>query len=403
MPAAGQVLYNPDASGSGPPRLVFFSAHWHIGKMGGNSDIPWVAEMLKASSYRGWNLRVGIQTTKDQDWAQLLNYPRYGLGFGAYQYHEALVEEMLGQPKALYVFGSFPLISGSALKIGPDLAAGVVFGLNTYDALKNPNNDLIGSKLLVYFDLAFSGQLKLGRTLDLTASIDLVHFSNGRMRTPNKGVNMIGFKLGAVHYFGSREQALQYGAASFTAEDAIPQSSSPIFTDRQDFFLNLSLAAGVNSTTRGEILERRSDFIGPYYMISSFIAEGAWKYGGIGAASLGLNFHYDASLGEAYPATGGTFFQKCTFGLALGHELFIHRIGLIAQIGVYPFSGAVKRQERGSCYLRTDARWRFSDRWWVYAALKTMNRPVADFVEWGIGVSLYRKQAQDLAFNEKPR
>lgn len=48
----------------------------------------------------------------------------------------------------------------------------------------------------------------------------------------------------------------------------------------------------------------------------------------------------------------------------------------------------VKEAARGRCYLRGGARWRFSRQWWCYAALKTMNRPVADFIEWGVGVSL---------------
>ena len=150
------------------------------------------------------------------------------------------------------------------------------------------------------------------------------------------------------------------------------------------------MALGVNSTLQG-LPSEGINIQGPSYLAAVAATEGVWQYSPIAAAGLGINFHYDGSLGEIYPGRPGTFLEKSTIGLTVGHELFLARLGLILQLGYYPFLSDFKRAARGHLYLRTGLRYRFSRRWWCYAALKTMDRPVADFIEWGVGYSLISK------------
>jgi len=380
----GQLGYNALEQ----DRTFYFRADWQMGANRSISDIDWVTELMQSSSYSGLDLRIGIQSSTRQEWARLLNFPQYGLGFTTLNFHDELVEAMTGRPQALYIFGDFPLLAGNKWRVNLDLAGGVVFNLRTYHPELNPFNDMLGSQLCVYFDFGMGGQMRLTRSLDLSAGINLIHFSNGRIRTPNKGMNLMGVKLGVVHYFRRGAAYRQPLPLDIRTTASVPRSSSPSFPEHHTFFWNVSLAAGINSTNRGTLLDRRPDFIGPNYLIAALLVERVWKYSGIAALGLGANLHYDASLGEEYPETGGAFGQKTTFGIALGHEFFIHKFGIITQLGYKPFMGAAMKAARGRCYLRGGARWRFSDQWWCYAALKTMNRPVADFIEWGVGVSL---------------
>ncbi len=369
-------------------RTFFFRADWHGGANRTISELPWVTDLMQASSYSALDFRIGMQSSIRQPWARLLNFPQYGLGFASLNFHDELVEEMTGQPKAIYIFGDFPVWAGNKWRINLDLAGGFVFDLRRYHPELNPYNDMIGSELCVYFDFGLGGQVRLTRTLDLGAGLSLVHFSNGRIRTPNKGMNLIGAKVGVIHYFRRSAGLRQPLPFDRGAPVAVVPSSSPSFPEAHTFFWNLSLATGANSTSRGTLPERRVDFIGPTYLIAALLIERVWKYSGIAALGLGLNIHYDGSLGEEYPENGGSFAEKSTLGIALGHEFFIHKLGIITQLGFYPAMSPVKEAARGRCYLRGGARWRFSEQWWCYAALKTMNRPVADFIEWGVGVSL---------------
>mgnify|MGYP006289779537 CR=1 FL=1 len=101
----------------------------------------------------------------------------------------------------------------------------------------------------------------MGRLDIFSAGINLIHFSNGRTRTPNKGMNLIGAKMGVIHYF--RRAAGMRRTLPFDRRTtaAVVRSSSPSFPESHTFFWNMSLATGFNSTNRGSLVERRADFI----------------------------------------------------------------------------------------------------------------------------------------------
>lgn len=370
-----------------PPHSYFFRFDYHFGHNVSTSQVPWLQDLFRSSYYRAGDFRLGIQTSERQPWARYLNYPRYGLGFASFYFQNEEVDRIIGDPEAFYLFGAFPLWRNPRFHLNFDMAGGVMFNLNPYDPETNPFNDAIGSNLLAYFDFGFGVHFQIARLLDLSMNANLVHFSNGRVRTPNRGINLVGAKIGLAWYLvasSSRQQFSDFWSAGESA--ALPQVH-PTLPVRGSSYWNFSAAIGVSSTLQGDPVEGKN-IQGPSYFIAVAAADRAWQYSHIAAASLGLNLHYDGSLGEFYPGRAGGFLEKSTIGLTLGHELFLCRLGFLLQLGYYPFLNSIKREARGHLYLRTGLRWRFSQRWWCYAALKTMDGPVADFIEWGVGYSL---------------
>ena len=55
----------------------------------------------------------------------------------------------------------------------------------------NPRNRAIGSNGTVYIDWGFYLQYLLSNNVDLTGGVSFTHFSNGRVREPNVGLNTV--------------------------------------------------------------------------------------------------------------------------------------------------------------------------------------------------------------------
>lgn len=126
---------------------------------------------------------------------------------GAYQgiglaYYSLESKEELGSPIALYLFqGARIARFNPRLSFNYEWNFGVSFGWKPYDEYDNTYNKVIGSKINAYINTNFYLNYILSKQLDLTAGVDLTHFSNGNTRFPNAGLNTIGLKLGLVYNF----------------------------------------------------------------------------------------------------------------------------------------------------------------------------------------------------------
>ncbi len=364
----------------------------HRGSNATSSKNDWVKDLFSASGYTALDLRVGWQTTGMYTWEQMLNYPQYGFGFSSFVFDDRETDNLIGQPSGLFAWTALPVTWNRkrTFHFNVDVAAGVTYDLNPYDPITNPYNDAVGSRILAYFDFAAVAYWRLSRRLDLDFGFNLVHFSNGRTRTPNLGVNLLGFNLGLVYHYNP--------VKNFTKQQR-PDYQPPVrpeFIERDVpkfkgySILNLFAAAGWNTTSRDTTLEGEDDIRGPAYFANTLAAEWSRKHGRVGAYSIGLNYHFDGSLGESYPeGSDPSVWDRSTVGVAFGYELFIERFSIFAQLGLYPFQNEAKKQARGNMYIRGGLRARLTPHVFAYAALKTMNGAVADYIEWGVGYSIF--------------
>lgn len=126
---------------------------------------------------------------------------------GAYQgiglaYYSLESKEELGSPIALYLFqGARIARFNPRLSFNYEWNFGVSFGWKPFDEYENSYNKVIGSKINAYINTNFYLNYMLSKQVDLTAGVDLTHFSNGNTRFPNAGLNTIGLKVGLVYNF----------------------------------------------------------------------------------------------------------------------------------------------------------------------------------------------------------
>lgn len=122
-----------------------------------------------------------------------------GLGLAMYSFDN---KKEIGNPFALYLFQGARIVQlNPRLSFNYEWNFGASFGWKPYEEYENPYNKVIGSKINAYINANFYLNYILSKELDLTAGVDLTHFSNGNTRFPNAGLNTIGLKVGLVYNF----------------------------------------------------------------------------------------------------------------------------------------------------------------------------------------------------------
>lgn len=140
--------------------------------------------------YNGLNFKAGwrMNSTKDP-YYRLYNNPVYGIGFYSSTFHNDIV----GKPYALYGFVQTPFgnINNTKWAFDYRIGLGLSGNFKPYNAQNNPLNLALGSKNNVFIDFGLRSQYKINNHFRAGLGVAYHHFSNGALRLPNKGVNLI--------------------------------------------------------------------------------------------------------------------------------------------------------------------------------------------------------------------
>ena len=240
--------------------------------------------------YDAVNIRIGFQSDgAKQKWDQLYGFPVYGVGFYAAFFEGG----ELGSPQALYMFMRAPVKRWENLTWNWELSAGLSYGFYAYNPNTNPDQQVIGSKQNVYFNVATGLSYQIKNRWDITFDIDMTHFSNGSTRTPNIGVNLAGLALGARYNFNP--------IRNYTKgidKDYYPQTRAvfehkeiPKYLRHWEVIIFGSIGG---KTTTSQIYD------GPTYFSSSLSLDLAWAYHYVGKVGIGFDGFYESALRD-YP------------------------------------------------------------------------------------------------------
>lgn len=111
----------------------------------------------------------------------------------------------LGHPLSLFLFqGATIKTLAPRLSLDYEWNLGLAYGWKKYDAVSNPDNRVIGSKMTAHISVDFYLRYRLSRQWDLNLGASVTHYSNGNTSIPNAGLNIAGLKVGAAYYFRER-------------------------------------------------------------------------------------------------------------------------------------------------------------------------------------------------------
>ena len=327
-------------------------------------------------------LRLGWRTVGNETWTRALNYPLYGVGIYTADLGD---EKYLGRPWAAYGFIQLPIMWRPRHHFSADLATGLTFNLKPYNETTNPHNDAIGADVSLYFSASIGGDLVISNAVDFTYGFGLTHYSNGRISSPNYGLNIFDVNMGLRYNFNPIYHKTKKIDARFKPSRRPEFIRAPLGAKPKGHEINL-LFAGAPVVYQFSLDETR------YPAWTAFL-EYHYRYGHIGGVTAGFDWFYDGSQEVFYNEPDSIFnvstLEKMYAGLHLGHSLYIHNFNLETQGGWYVYKPA---DYKGNWYMRFALKYHFSKRFFANVGLKTLNGGGADWAEFGIGYKLFSSQ-----------
>ncbi|MCL3780118.1 hypothetical protein EMN47_06910 [Prolixibacteraceae bacterium JC049] len=149
------------------------------------------------------DIKLGWQTNGSKQWHHDLNLPYYGLGIQSTKFS---LEEEIGYPTAVYFFFGGPFVKQQKYSFDYEFGFGISYNWKPYNKIDNPFNIAIGSHHNAYIDLRMAYSRYLSPEMRFIAGIHVTHFSNGAVRFPNKGMNMIAPFVGLRYHFKAPQE-----------------------------------------------------------------------------------------------------------------------------------------------------------------------------------------------------
>jgi hypothetical protein len=205
------------------------------------------------------------------------------------------------------------------------------------------------------------------KNLGFKIGLAVVHYSNANFKAPNTSTNTIGLNAGLIYNINSDDEI------SF-----IPKPPKEKFTENVRY--NLAFRSGLNES---DVIDS-GQF--PFYIFSAYADK---RLSRKSAVQLGADVFFSNFLKElirfqaiAFPETGvneNDDYKRV--GIFVGHELFISKLSIVAQLGYYvyyPFDF------EGQTYSRIGLKYYFGKKLFGALTLKS-HAAKAEAVEFGIG------------------
>ncbi len=302
----------------------------------------------------------------DKPWQRRFNLPDLGYSLTYFDFKTPELGKIISAAAYLDFFLVRKKRSAILFKIG----TGLGYSTNPYNPETNNKNNMVGSRITFNIQGRLGYNFKVNEKLTLTSALTISHFSNGALRLPNKGINVISSNFGASYLISKQSD-----------EKTIPtEDETPHLANRRNIHYHLSLYSGVRE------IEPEGGSKHPFI---NLVLYGEKKLNSKSGFMLGLDFFYSLAIKEEIetarelPPGDKPDFKR--IGVTVGHELYISKLSLLTQIGVYayrPFKASGQ-----PVYQRYGLKYYMSEKLFGGVFLKA-HYGNAESVEWGFGIRL---------------
>ncbi|MCM4164381.1 MULTISPECIES: acyloxyacyl hydrolase [unclassified Arenibacter] len=324
-----------------------------------NPDISHLITNHPGGIILGYNRK----TYGDEEWQQRYNYPDTGFSF----VYQNMNNSTLGENFGLYAHYNFYFFKRN---LQFRLGQGIAYNTNPFDKNENFRNNAYGSHFLssTYLMLNYHKENML-KGLGFKAGISLIHYSNANVTAPNTSTNTMALNVGLTYDLDGGEEREYIRTEKVKLVEPIK--------------LNLAFRSGINES---DVVDSGQY---AFYIFSAYVDK---RFTRRSALQLGTEVYFSNFLKEliryqsvAFPEYGvqpDDDYKRV--GVFMGHELFINKMSVIAQLGYYvyyPFDF------EGKVYNRIGLKRYFSNK--VYGAISLKSHGAkAEAVEFGVGVRL---------------
>lgn len=304
-----------------------------------------------------FDIKLSKLTFGNKYWNQLYRYPVYGIGY----YRSNLGnDDIYGYANGFYSFFKAPIIGKSdGINLSYQIAIGLSYITKIFDTETNYQNLAISSHTNIFVDFSLHSHIPLTQRLSLTNNIRITHFSNGKITSPNKGLNLLTGSIG-----------LQYQLSNIVKPKIIQEL--PEIEKKNEY--TLVYAVGIKTISR---------YQPGNYFASSFMFDYNRNYSLKGRWSLGADLFYDESNKEKALKYEGETNDMDPFllGIHAGHDLVAGNLAFIVNVGGYIYAPV---EQLAPIYSRLGLRYRFKQKVIANLTLKS-HWAKASFIEWGVG------------------
>jgi len=305
-------------------------------------------------------LNFGFNTSGKKLWHQLYNFPV--VGFGIY-FANLGNKDVLGNVKSIYWYYNNNLYSSSKVKLNFIWSFGFSYLNKVFDAKTNYINIATSSKLNAHITLGFESRIKIFRKVYLINGFDFTHLSNGSIKMPNRGLNLISYRLGFDYVINEKVKE-----KIFIKEK---------YKKNYDFFINYSF--GIKKTLPVSNPKK--------YFISIISADFGKNISYKSRFGLGIDIVNNPSkkiLYEKFGIYDTQFTDFVQVGAHFSYDLKIGNASLQIHQGYYFYSKIPKSIRP---YNRVGFKMKINKFMFINLTLNSYFL-TADWIEWGFGIYL---------------
>ena len=365
-----------------PKRYNSIGLRYHGGDVIQSNDfVKGTNNTQKAIDYfQALTFSYSVQTDGDREWHHIFNFPYYGVGF--YNANFFNVDE-LGTPTALFGFMGFPLKRWGKSVWGYELGFGLTYNWEPYNKETNPWNVAIGSYRTVYIDANLFYEYALSPRWDVRGALGFTHFSNGSIKQPNKGLNLMAPSIEFSYNFKDRP--------------LLNRSPQPAYQQHYELALQLGggrsneLYENTNTAATQEGVAAVTDTIHSFLNFSAaLLKQTTWK----NKFGVGIDLTYDekANVQVTNPENlsqqpivelSNRPLDRMMLGVFGTYEFTIDRLSVASYLGVL----AIRKKDPNikSLYQKFGLKYHFRNDMYVGILIRAHNFSVADVIEWNIG------------------
>lgn len=291
-------------------------------------------------------------------WESLYRNPRYGIGYNYTNYSN---EAILGNAHAVFGFCEIPFLRPKKRFLANyKIDFGIAYNTKVFDSETNPLNHSLSSKFNAYVGFDFNTEFKLNEKHRIKAGLDLTHYSNGKMRSPNLGINTVTFTA-----------AWSYSLVPMQSREEQIPATNAFRKHIVEAILNFGLK---RDDMLNERLYRVNSFVGDYF----YCLTPKYAIGG------GMDIFYDGSLRSTREHEDNVLSEPKDNYQMGSHFGFMVRYGnfsIVLGMGHYLMASYHKYSP---VYSRFGMRYAFCGRYMFNFTVKA-HYAIADYIEWGFG------------------
>ena len=307
-----------------------------------------------------FRLNVGLQTDGTKDWHIRFRYPVIGLGY----YRSNLGNSQhFGNLHGLYTyFDNHFLTPQHRLNVGHRISFGLSYATKHYHAQRNPQHFVLSTAINVFFQYDLLLRYQATQNLSFALMTGITHASNGNLREPNKGFNIITAGLEA-----------RYSLKPLTT---LLSNTPPTKSDTTRLALLVGIMGGAKTIAVGN---------NHLYASIGISTELQYRIGHASIVGIEVDAYRDNSTRLCYidrHRTEDGFRNGMYYRMAIYPTYIIHagRLGISLQPGIYINRTTLD----GRFTYKLGLRWQMLRDVYASIAIKTHYFGNADFIELGL-------------------